>query len=148
MNFRIKNRKGQAMVLVTIIIGTIMATVGAVAGFLTYYELRQANDAEKSAMAFYAADAGIEDTLFCYFTFPGAEGLEEACELGRDGGVPALMLSNNASALTNLDCLNADNEPISCGDNESVIGFKVKAFGSTQDTERVLETLFATKRNL
>ncbi len=133
------------MVMVTIMIGTIMATVGAVAGFLTYYEVRQANDSEKSAMSFYAADAGIEKTMLCYFTLPGVGELDTACDFGSTGG--DLRLQNNAVAATDLSCVDTAGSPVSCAENESVGGFTVKSFGSSQDTERVLETFFATKRN-
>lgn len=142
-----KKKSGQAMVLVTIMIGAIMATVGAVAGFLTYYEIRQSNDSEKSTMAFYAADAGIEKTLLCYFTYPGVEELSEVCDFGGEGGVLLLTLDNNASAETELECLNSEGQSVSCADNEAVAGFAIKSFGGAQDTERVLETFFGTKRN-
>ncbi len=150
-NSKIKNSRkaGQAMVMVTIIIGTIMASAGVVAGLLTYYELRQATDTEKSTMAFYAADAGMEKTLLCYFTFPGVDELNTVCDLGREGGEPALVLENTAEAATDLECVDAGllNET-PCSDNDSVVGFTIKSFGTAKDTERVLETFFATKRNL
>lgn len=139
---------GQAMVLVTIMIGAIMATVGTVAGFLTYYEVRQSNDSEKSTMAFYAADAGIEKALLCYFTFPGVEELSEVCDFGGVAGGSAIALENNASAETQLECLNSEGQSVSCADNEAVAGFSIRSFGVSQDTERVLETFFGTKRNL
>lgn len=135
------------MVLVTIMIGTIMATVGAVAGILTYYEIRQANDAEKSTMAFYASDAGIEKALLCYFTFPGVDELGTVCDFNGAGN-PILEFGNNTTAETDLECVNENFESVSCAENEAVVGFTIRSFGAVDDTERVLETFFATKRNL
>ncbi len=138
------------MVMVTIIIGVLMASAGTVAGLLTYYELRQATDTEKSAMAFYAADAGMEKTLLCYFTFVGADELGQVCDFGEEGVEPIITLDNTAEAETDLECVDAEIPPndIPCSDNESVVGFTVRSFGAAKDTERVLETFFATKRNL
>lgn len=136
------------MVMVTIIIGVLMASAGTVAGLLTYYELRQATDTEKSAMAFYAADAGMEKTLLCYFTFVGADELGQVCDYGAEGGEPAIALENTAEASTDLECVDFDGNNVPCSDNEAVVGFSVRSFGTAKDTERVLETFFATKRNL
>ena len=145
------NNRGQAMVLVTIMIGTVMATTGVIAGLLTFYELRQANDSEKSAMSFYAADAGVEKTLLCYFTNPGTTDLGQICDFGSELGQPEIILSNSASAKTDFECVDSV-DPIAynktpCDSNEDVAGFVIKSFGLTHDTERILETFFATKRN-
>lgn len=139
---------GQAMVMVTIIIGVLMASASAVAGLLTFYELRQATDTEESSMAFYAADAGMEKTLYCYFTFPGINELNQVCDLGLEGGEPKLVLENTAEAETDLECIDSDQNEVLCSDNELVVGFTLKSFGVAKDTERVLDTFFATKRNL
>lgn len=136
------------MVLVTIIIGVVMATTGVVSGLLTYYELRQANDAEESSMAFYAADAGMEKTLACYFYTENIADLETACNFGNPPK-ESIYLSNAASAATELICVGPDfTTNVPCAENDLVSGFIIKSFGSVRKTERVLQTFFAVKRNL
>ena len=136
------------MVLVTIIIGVVMATTSVVSGLLTYYELRQANDTEESSMAFYAADAGMEKTLACYFFTQSAAELDNGCNFG-EPPKEAIKLSNTAEVSTNLKCVGADlTTQVSCADNDLVSGFIIKSFGSVRKTERVLQTFFAVKRNL
>lgn len=140
-----KNRQsGQSMLMVTVLIGVVMATVAAVASTLTYYERRQVNDAEKSGMSIFAADAGLEKTLLCYFSKEGNASLNTICDFN---GVSTIQLSNNASVTTDLECVDKDMNPLSCDNNFSVAGFLITASGFTKDSERIIETFFATKRN-
>ena len=148
LKIKASREAGQAMVMVTIIIGVLMASASAVSGLLTYYELRQATDTEESSMAFYAADAGMEKSLLCYFTFPGLDELGQVCDYGAEGGEPVLVLENTAEVSTDLECVDEAMNEVACGDNEAVTGFSVRSFGTAKDTERVLDTFFATKRNL
>lgn len=123
---KIKNQKGQAMMMVIIFMSGAMFTAAAVGGLLTFYQLRQSIDFTSSAMAFAAADAGIEHSLYCYFHYleldtPPSDGQKE-CERGRS-------FSNNASYSSFVEFV---------VDNDDLVGFIVKSNGKLQIGGRVL----------
>lgn len=55
------------MLLTVVILGSIFLSASAIGGLLTLYQVKQANDAAVAAQAVFAADAGIEWQIFCYF---------------------------------------------------------------------------------
>jgi hypothetical protein len=60
-------RSGQAMIIATLTLGGAILGATALAGLLTLYNIRGATDSENSAKAIFAADAGINWTLYTYF---------------------------------------------------------------------------------
>lgn len=52
--------KGQAMILSITMLGGVLVGISVIAGLLVIYQIRQVNDVENSARAFFAADAGLE----------------------------------------------------------------------------------------
>lgn len=60
-------REGQAMLLVTFMIGGLFMMATAIAGLLMFYQLQQATDAGDSTIAIYAADAALEKAAYYYF---------------------------------------------------------------------------------
>lgn len=58
---------GQAMIFTVIMLGGLILSATAIAGLLTVYQIRQSNDAENSARAFFAADAALEWRLFYFY---------------------------------------------------------------------------------
>lgn len=64
---KIKNRKGQALLLIVVMMGGVLFLVTAVAGLLMFYQVEQASDAANSTVAIFAADAGLERGLYYYF---------------------------------------------------------------------------------
>jgi len=139
-------KKGQAMILTTIMIGAVILSATAIAGLLTFYQLRQSNDIVSSAMAFFAADAGVERALNCYFYRQGNFGVGEgvtnsSCDL-------SIRLANQASASFNLDCNKNvfPGEVVECDGSEGeVVGFRVTSLGEAANSERALETFVYTK---
>lgn len=55
---------GQAMLMVVLILGSVMLGATTIAGFVTIQKIRTATDIMDSAMAIYAADAGLENCLY------------------------------------------------------------------------------------
>ncbi|KKU91687.1 MAG: hypothetical protein UY23_C0001G0293 [Candidatus Jorgensenbacteria bacterium GW2011_GWA1_48_11] len=53
------------MVISVLTLGGILLSAAGIAGLLTTYQIRAANDAVNSAKAFFAADAGIEAASYC-----------------------------------------------------------------------------------
>jgi hypothetical protein len=62
-----KNEKGQAMILISVMLGGLVLSATAIAGMLMYFTLQQSSDSISSAAALFAADAGVEQGLYCYF---------------------------------------------------------------------------------
>ena len=112
-----------------------------------FYQLREINDTAKSAMALFAADAGTENSLFCYFKTAGTQGLDysNTCSLG--GGVP-----NGASYETRLTCVDssgfAKTECLDLSDEKTnVYGIRIKSIGKKDKVERVVDSLFGIRFN-
>lgn len=56
--------KGQVMLLSVLLISSAVLGAATIAGLLVLFQLRQTADAEASARAVFAADAGIERSLY------------------------------------------------------------------------------------
>lgn len=63
----LKNDQGQAMILISVMLGGLILSATAIAGLLMYFTLQQSTDSLSSAAALFAADAGVEQGLYCYF---------------------------------------------------------------------------------
>jgi hypothetical protein len=88
-------------------------------------------------MSIFAADAGIEQSLYCWFqTLGGVD--NDTCDLGRS-------LTNGASVTSDLSCQDATRNTVDCADDATVVGIEVKSFGHLNDTERALETFICTR---
>ena len=61
---KIETRQGQIMLLSVLLISTAVLGAASLAGLLVLFQLRQTGDAETSAQAIFAADAGIERVLY------------------------------------------------------------------------------------
>lgn len=55
-----KSQNAQVMLLSVLVLSGVILSASAIAGLLTFFQLRQANDAVSSAKAVFASDAGIE----------------------------------------------------------------------------------------
>ncbi|KKU14387.1 MAG: hypothetical protein UX22_C0026G0009 [Candidatus Jorgensenbacteria bacterium GW2011_GWA2_45_9] len=140
-----KKRDGQLMIIVTIIIGFVVLSSTALAGFLLYSQIKQSNDSVASGMALFATDAGLETALYRYYLNENVFGVgaNEQSELSDI----SVILSNSAGADANLWCVDADMAKVSCSAATPVYGFKVRSIGSAARTERIIETFYATKYN-
>jgi hypothetical protein len=58
---------GQAMILTIVSLGGTILGAVTIAGLLLTYQIRQASDLAGSARAIFAADAGIEWSIYRYF---------------------------------------------------------------------------------
>ncbi len=145
--FKKKNNKGQVMILTTIVTGGVVLTASVIAGMLMFYQLREVNDAVESGMAVFAADSGIENSLYCYFKEQGYEGIDYVSKCSVSGGLP-----NGASYETEFSCvgqngfteeacLEADKE------NPKVYGIRIKSVGKKEKVERIVDTLFGVRFN-
>lgn len=111
---RINNRRGQAMLIAVLSLGGAILGVTTIAGLLTLYQLRATTDAENSAKAIFAADAGVEWSFYTYFHPPQralpvmANGASLTVTCYNSGGVTSVRCDNpNArTAITKGTSLN------------------------------------------
>ena len=167
MQINVKKNTGQVMILSTILIGGAIFSATAIAGFALFFHIRQAGDAVQSAASFFAADAGIEETLFCYYKeqHGPTEDIDTVCDksvkteaigkndMGCNNGEACTLL---ASSKVNLSCfINPDNktEEYTCKppkffsglpqEVDQVNGIYILSKGFTARAERVLDyTIF------
>jgi hypothetical protein len=60
-------RRGQAMLLATLALGGAILGATTIAGLLMLYQIRATTDSEHSAQAIFAADSGVEWTLYDFY---------------------------------------------------------------------------------
>lgn len=93
----VKNVRGQAMLIVVLVLGGAILGATTIAGTLMLYQIRATNDAANSAKAIFAADSGVEWALYSFFNPPAG---------------PLPTFSNGASLTVN--CYDASNATVSC----------------------------------
>ena len=157
----IKNKRaGQTMILSTVLIGGALLAATAIAGFSLFFQIRQAGDAVQSAAAFYAADAGIENAIYCYYRMDHTgQDIDTVCD--QSFSTESLGLNDTdcgsgtckplATASAQLSCF-ADpadkTAEITCkppvtGD-DPVKGIYILSKGATSRAERVLDYTIIT----
>lgn len=104
------------MLIAVLSLGGAILGATAVAGLLTLYQLRAANDSENSAKAIFAADAGVEWTLFDYYC-----GMDGRCASGAPdttGDFPAFI---GSGATLKIACSDAGGATSTCSDASTTI---------------------------
>jgi len=97
--FRGRRRGGQVMILTILALGGTILGATTIAGLLLNYQIRQSTDANSSARAIFAADAGIEYALYQYFV---------------NAAAPKPSFANGSDF--QATCYAADGSPLACGD--------------------------------
>lgn len=102
------------MLIAVLSLGGAILGATTVAGLLTLYQLRAANDTENSAKALFAADSGVEWTLFDYYC-----GLDDPSRCSGEvplPGDPAGTFTASGANMTST-CYEADGVTVSdCAD--------------------------------
>ncbi len=112
------------MLLTVMALGGTLLGATTVAGLLMLYQIRQSTDLQNSAKAIFAADAGLETSLY-------------ESQYGSLPGVFNPGFSNGASY--NRYCSNASSTPLACSDiNVQVI----KSVGESGQVVRALQATF------
>lgn len=159
MQINLVKKEGQIMILSTVLIGGALLSATAIAGFILFFQIRQAGDAVQTAAAFYAADSAIEDSIYCYYKVSHEYGdIDLYCDksintqtLGRtndDCDIPS-ECKILASAKAELSCFfdPLDRTRIhSCkpGVVDEVKGIFILSKGTTVRSERVLDYTIIT----
>ncbi len=118
------------MMVVTILMGGLFLVGTAVAGLLMLYQLKQSSDAVSSGAAVFAADAGTEASLFCYYTTSTPSTI---CGIGYLCPT-SVKLPNGASASSTL--------LFHC-DGGSPSYFTAVSYGYAGTSERVVQSNFS-----
>ncbi len=121
------------MIIVSILMGGLFLVGTAIAGLLMYYQLQQSSDAVSSGAAVFAADAGIERSLYCYFTTTTPATL---CSTMFSLCATTTNLANGATASSSLNFTCSGGVPVS---------FQAESFGYAGKSERVLESNFSLR---
>lgn len=119
------NKEGQVMLISVIMLGGILLSAAAIAGLLTVYQIRAANDVVNSAKAVFAADSGIEVVSWCFF---------KGCPPDNAQNPPVILFDDAAVAFEVTSNLIAD---------ELTITSRGLAAGGK--VIRILETIFVTE---
>jgi hypothetical protein len=106
-------RAGQAMLITVLALGGAILGATTVAGLLTLYQIRATTDAQSSAKAVFAADAGVEWARFSYYC--DSIDTPARCSHGFSASVPTLGGSlatvsstcySDYNATTQVSCTN------------------------------------------
>ncbi len=142
-----ERQKGQIMLVVVFIMSGIMFSGMAIGGILTLYQIRQSIDVIDSAMAIFAADAGLERGTYCF----AKEDWQNSERTLEDFCRKTLMLDNGSRFRVLFACFNEDalgideRNQVSCCDgagNLTADVLRMTSFGFTQRAERTLEAFF------
>ncbi len=110
-----------------------------VAGFLMLYQLRASTDSENSARAIFAADSGVEWTLFNYYC---SAANPPRCSGG--GNYPTSPLSNGASF--QVTCYDANGNALTACSDASTTASAV-SLGLSSNSRRAFALTFSTSTN-
>ncbi len=148
-----KQKSGQVVIISTVLVGGAIIAATAIAGFTLFFEIRQLNDAVQSSTAIYAADAGIEDSLYCYYFQIISEGQSPEVDCARRGTLRRIdrngvWSAGYATYETQIKCYadEARTNVIACDARDPITdaslanGFTVDANGHTQQIDRALQT--------
>jgi len=97
----ISDNKGQAVIMLVMVLGATILGISTVVGFITLQKIRTATDAADSSKAIYAADAGVERCFYEKFG-PGGTATSTC-----DFAVGDMVFSNGAGVevIDNVDVI-------------------------------------------
>lgn len=122
------------MIVTTLLISGLILVATTVAGFLVSMQVRQATDTEMSARAIFAADAGIEASLYCYrWDFRPGIHTDLNAECKKEMSLSADMGAGYSTSLI-LD-----------GTLENPIGFRVTSEGTASAGARRIRRVLRTR---
>lgn len=135
-------REGQVMILTVLALGGAILGATTIAGLLMLYQIRQATDLANSGKAIYAADAGLEWTLYNWFCGPATK---SPCPAPSQQvwNSKTLPLGNNATAEVSQYCFDSLGAQISpCDDSTNASSTTFKSLGSSGNSSRAFGLSF------
>jgi hypothetical protein len=133
-------RSGQAMLTAVLSISGVILGATTIAGFLMLYQLRAATDSENSAKAIFAADSGVEWTLFDYYC---GQANPPRCSLGPGADYPTSSFSNGVSF--QVTCSDANGNSSVCSNTSTTVS--AISLGLSSESRRAFALMFSTSTN-
>ena len=127
---------GQAITAMLLFMSGLMLSATAIAGLLILYQIRQAVDAGSSAQSVFAADAGVEATLRCFY-YVLQIGVNNASICGLSG-----TMETGGAYSTKLFFRKGDGNFTDGLWTPDVVGFRIVSEGTSGKTVRILQTDF------
>jgi hypothetical protein len=120
------------MILTVLALGGAVLGATTIAGLLMLYQIRETTDLANSAKAIYAADSGIEWSLFNWFCGPSGNG--RICQ--------SLPLFVNGAKLA-VSCYDGSGNPLSpCDSTSNAASVTFKAKGTSGNSNRAFGLSF------
>lgn len=139
---KIHSDSGQAITSMLLFMSGLMLSSTVIAGLLMVYQVRQATDSESSARSIFAADAGTEVALRCYYkTLASGEKGYPISSCNSAG-----VLSSGSNYAVKLFFVGEDDK-LTDGlwEKDKVKAFRVISTGTSGRTIRILESNFNIK---
>lgn len=127
---------GQALITSMLFMSGLMLSATVISGLLVVYQIRQAIDAASSAQAIFAADAGVEETLRCFY-YDLQVGIQTASACDKTGTLPG-----SGAYATKLFFKRSGGTFVRDNWESDVVGFRVISEGTSGRTVRILEENF------
>ena len=129
-------RSGQVMIITILVLGGAILSATTIAGLLMLYQIRQTTDIANSGRAIYAADAGIEWSLFKWFC--AAKG---AC--GADNAINPPIFDNKAVFTVTTICTTFTGEILTpCRPEDDPFAVTFRSVGTAGNSTRALGLSF------
>ena len=137
----VRNRRsGQAMLITVLALGGAILGATTVAGLLTLYQIRATTDAESSAKAVFAADAGVEWAQYVY-NCVNVDADGKRCQGGQTPAPPALLSGSGATVSSTCYSDYGATVVSSCSSANTVAGIST---GAALSSERAFYLGFST----
>ena len=125
------SRSGQAMLITVLALGGAILGATTVAGLLTLYQIRATTNAESSAKAVFAADAGVEWAQYVYNCMNVDTG-GKRCQGGQTPAPPTQLSASGATVSSICYSDYSATTPSPCSSPNTVAGISTGAYLSSE----------------
>lgn len=130
----LRRRSGQVMIITILVLGGAILSATTIAGLLMLYQIRQTTDIANSGKAIYAADAGIEWSLYNWFCTVSGKGV---CDVGKP------IFTNKANFEVTTICTTFGGETLpSCRPTDDPFAVTFRSVGTAGNSTRALGLSF------
>ena len=127
-------RSGQVMIITILVLGGAILSATTIAGLLMLYQIRQTTDIANSGKAIYAADAGIEWSLYNWFCTISGKGV---CDIGKP------IFTNKADFQLTTICTTFSGETLTpCRPTDDPYAVTFRSVGTSGNSTRALGLSF------
>lgn len=129
-----QHRSGQVMIITILVLGGAILSATTIAGLLMLYQIRQTTDIANSGRAIYAADAGIEWSLYNWFCTVSRKGV---CDVAKP------IFTNKADFQVTTICTTFSGETLTpCRPTDDPFAVTFRSVGTAGNSTRALGLSF------